>query len=364
MPKKRVHNFSAGPGVLPQPVLEEAARDLVTHELYGMSVMEMSHRSKGWVARQEKISDDLRRIMAIPEDYEILFLQGGASTQFAMVPLNLLPTQGASADYILTGAWSVKALEEARKLGRSARVAASSEAEGFDHIPTELDLDLAATYVHYTSNNTIYGTAFGAPPEVDGLPLVCDASSDILAGPFDFRHHDLVYAGAQKNMGPAGATIVIVHKDLLDRVPDDVPTMLAYKTHAAKKSAYNTPPVWSLYIMGLVLEWIERDIGGLDAMAERNRMKAALLYDLIDGSGGFYRGAARAGSRSLMNVTFRLPTKDDEARFLAEAEAADFLNLKGHRSAGGCRASIYNAQPIESIEALVGFMQDFQTRCG
>ncbi len=356
----RVHNFSAGPGVLPMEVLQEAARDLIDHPDFGMSVMESSHRAGVWVERQRKVTDDLRRLLSIPQEFEILWVQGGASTQFAMVPLNLLPSDGsASADYIMTGQWSDKALYETHQVGRTARIAASSKATNYDRIPGELDLDPGASFVHYTSNNTVRGTQFAALPQTGDLPLVCDASSDILSRPMDFARHDLVYAGAQKNMGPAGVTLVIVRKSLLDRVEDNVPTMMCYKTHAAKASAYNTPPVWSLYMVGLVLEWVERQ-GGVEAMAKMCQSKAGLIYDVIDEEPDFYKGAATTNSRSLMNVTFRLPTPELEAAFVAKADAEGLKNLKGHRSVGGCRASLYNALPMESAQVLAQFMRDFR----
>lgn len=356
----RVHNFSAGPGVLPLEVLQEAAANLVEHPPFGMSIMEMSHRSKGWVARQEKITADLRRILGVPDDFEVLFLQGGASTQFAMVPMNLLTHGQGSADYIMTGTWATQALAEARRLGYQAREAGSSQATGYDRVPRgeALDIDPEATYVHYTSNNTIRGTTFERPPEAKGRPLVCDASSDILSKPFDFTDHEVVYAGAQKNMGPAGVTIVMVRASALERAPETLPTMMTWRTHAAKASSYNTPPVWSIYMVGLVLEWVERQ-GGLVAMEARNRAKAALLYEVLD-EGDFYRGTVQPDSRSLMNIPFRLPDEALEARFLAEADAEGLKNLKGHRSVGGCRASLYNALPMESVEALVAFMRRFR----
>jgi phosphoserine aminotransferase len=357
----RVHNFSAGPSALPVEVLAQAARDLVCHPEFGMSIMEMSHRSPGWVRIQEQIEANLRQLAQIPDEYAVLFLQGGATTQFASVPLNLLP-RGASADYILTGAWSVKALREAGKVGLQARPAGSSEKTGFDRIPTALDLDPKATYVHYTSNNTIYGTQWSAPPQAGGVPLVCDASSDIFCRPLELSGHDLVYAGAQKNIGPAGVTLVIVRRDVLDRVPEDVPTMLAYKNHAARSSAYNTPPVWPIYMVGLVIEWMLAQ-GGLAAIESRNRAKAGLLYGALDAS-DFYRGLAQPESRSLMNVTFALPDQERTALFLKEAQEHQLHNLKGYRTLGGCRASIYNAVSMDSVQALVDFMRHFEAKHG
>jgi phosphoserine aminotransferase len=357
----RIHNFSAGPGALPLEVLEEAARDLVSYPPHGLSVMEMSHRSKEWLAIFERIEADLRALASIPDEYALLFLQGGASTQFAAVPMNLIP-EGRSADYVLTGTWSVSALREAHRLRRAARVAGTSEQTGFDRIPDTLDLDPDAAYVHYTSNNTIYGTQWPQAPRTAGAPLVCDASSDLFCRPLDLHNHDLVYAGAQKNLGPAGVTLVIVRRDVLDRGPDDIPTMLSYKVHAAKDSAYNTPPVWPIYIVGLVVQWLLRQ-GGLAAVEARNQQKAALLYDILDQS-AFYRGLAQPHSRSLMNVTFHLPDDAATAAFLAEASKLHLKSLKGYRTLGGVRASIYNAVPVESVQALADFMRDFEARHG
>ena len=356
----RFHNFSAGPGVLPLEVLEEAQRDLVDHPHFGMSVMETSHRARPWVERMQAVDRDLRAIANIPDDFAVLLLQGGASAQFAMVPLNLLPP-GASADYVDTGTWASKAIVETGKIGRVARVAGSSKATGYDRIPAEINPDPRAVYFHYTSNNTIYGTQWRKAPDVE-VPLVCDASSDILSKPFDFDGHELVYAGAQKNMGPAGVTVVIVRKDVLDRVPDGIPTMLKYKVHAEKESMYNTPPVFAIYMLGLVLQWIRRQ-GTLQEMEARNESKAKLLYDAIDAT-EFYTGHAQADSRSRMNVGFRLPSAALDTAFCQEAVEHGLVNLKGHRSVGGCRASIYNAMPRESVEILAAYMADFAQRRG
>lgn len=356
----RFHNFSAGPGVLPLEVLEEAQRDLVRHPEFGISVMESSHRAKPWVERIEGIERRLRDLAGIPDSFAVLFLQGGASSQFGMVPLNLLP-EGKSADYIDTGRWSEKAIAETRKVNRVARIAGTSRETGFDRIPGHLHLDPRATYLHYTSNNTIYGTQWREAPSSE-VPLVCDASSDILSKPFNFDGHDVVFAGAQKNMGPAGVTLVIVRRDALGRAPATLPTMWNYKVHADKGSMYNTPPVFAIYMVGLVLEWIARR-GSLADMEARNEEKAALIYDRID-AGDFYRGHAQPGSRSRMNISFRLPSEALEATFVAEATAAGMVGLKGHRSVGGCRASIYNAMPRESVKVLAEFMQDFERRMG
>jgi phosphoserine aminotransferase len=356
----RFHNFSAGPSALPLEVLEEAQRDLVDHPHYGMSVMETSHRAAPWVARIEAIEADFRAITGVSDEYAVLFVQGGASSQFAMVPLNLLP-EGESADYVDTGTWSSKAIAETLQIGRVARVAASSRETGFDRIPAVLNRDPRAAYLHYTSNNTIYGTQWRSAPQSD-VPLVCDASSDILSKPFDFDGHDVVYAGAQKNMGPAGVVVVVVRRDVLDRAPTGVPTMWRYKTHADKGSMFNTPPVFAIYMLGLVLAWVRRQ-GSLLDMENRNEAKAALIYDQIDAS-DFYLGHAQPGSRSRMNLSFRLPSEELTAMFLAEAMEHGMVNLKGHRSVGGCRASIYNAMPHESVEVLASFMADFAARRG
>ncbi len=376
----RVYNFSAGPATLHLSVLEAAKAELTDYRGTGQSVMEMSHRSPAYDEIHRGALASLRRLLGsngepLADDYEILFLQGGASLQFSMVPMNLMGRRRAdsrSADYVLTGSWSKKALKEARREGE-ARVAGSTEGSGFDHIPgaDELEPGDGADFVHLTTNNTIFGTqwhdehlrvlesAYG-----DGRvpPLVADASSDILCRPRDVSRFGLIYAGAQKNLGPAGVTVVIVRRDLVEAAPETLPTMLQYRTHAAKDSLFNTPPTWSIYMLGLACEWLEEQ-GGTAAMGERNREKAAALYSAIDGS-GFYRGTVRTGSRSWMNVPFRLPSEDLEAQFLAEAAGNGLVNLKGHRSVGGIRASIYNAMPMEGVEALIDLMSDFERRNG
>ena len=357
----RVFNFSAGPAILPEPVLKRVREELPAHGDTGTSVMEMSHRSAAYGEIHERALADVRDLLAIPPDFEVLFLQGGATLQFSMVPMNL-SIQGRGADYVLTGSWSKKALAEARKLG-PARVAASTEdADGvFRRIPapSELDLDPEASYLHLTTNNTIFGTQWRELPET-GVPLVADMSSDVLSRPVDWRRFGLAYAGAQKNLGPAGVTLIVLRKDLLARAPEDLPTMLDYRPHVAKGSRYNTPPTWSIYVTGLALAWV-REQGGVEAMARRAEAKAALLYDRIDGS-DFYRGTAEPDSRSLMNVTFRLPSEELERRFLAEAERRDLVGLKGHRSVGGLRASLYNAMPIEGVERLAELMEELERR--
>jgi phosphoserine aminotransferase len=354
----RIYNFSAGPSVLPVPVLEEAQHDLLNYGGAGMSVLEMSHRSKAFDAIFRTTIADLREVAGIPENYHVLFLQGGASLQFSMVPMNLLPKDG-SADYIVTGAWSQAAVKEAKKVG-TVNIAASTEDENFTRIPKqeELKLDANAAYVHLTSNNTIFGTEWREEPEVGNVPLVCDASSDILSRPIDVAKYGLLYAGAQKNMGPAGVTTVIVRDDLLARVPAGLPTMLDYGVHVKKESLYNTPPCFSIYMVGLVLKWL-KSLGGLEAMDRINEEKAKLLYNAID-STEFYRGTAERESRSRMNVTFRLPSEELEKKFIAEATAAGLDGLKGHRSVGGLRASIYNAFPTDGVRALVDFMREFE----
>jgi phosphoserine aminotransferase len=361
---KRTHNFGAGPAALPVDVLEKAQAELLDYEGTGMSVMEMSHRSAAFEGIIHRAEADLRALLGLGADHVVLFLQGGASLQFAMVPANLRAA-GASADYVLSGHWSKAALKEAQKAGRS-RAAGSTEASAFDRVPAqdELDLDPEAAYLHFTSNNTIYGTQWSIDPEPPaGVPLVCDASSDILSRPIDVGRYGLLYAGAQKNLGPAGVTVVVARKDLLGRSPGGLPAMLDYRLMAENRSLYNTPPTFAIYVVGLVLEWLKGK-GGLAGVAKRNETKAALLYGAIDGSGGFYRGHAQPASRSRMNVTFRLPSEELEKAFLKEAQAEGLDGLKGHRSVGGLRASIYNACPLESVKALADFMGEFRKRRG
>jgi phosphoserine aminotransferase len=358
----RIYNFSAGPAVLPLPVLEEAQRDLITLPGVGMSVLEISHRSKAFDEIIEGAEADFRALSRIPDNYHVLFVQGGASTQFSMVPMNLLGS-GQTADYIVTGEWSKKAVKEAKKVG-TVNIAATTEAENFNRVPRqdELKLTPGAAYVHYTSNNTIFGTQFRTEPEVGDIPLVCDASSDIYSRPLDISRYGLIYAGAQKNLGPSGLTVVVIREDLAKRGAESLPTMLRYATHAESKSLYNTPPVFGIYILRLVLRWLIAN-GGLEAMAALNERKAGKLYAEIDRT-GFYRGHAVPESRSLMNVNFRLPSEDLEKRFVKESTEAGFDGLKGHRSVGGLRASIYNAFPEEGIDALVEFMREFEKKNG
>ena len=358
----RVFNFSAGPAVLPVEVLEQAQRDLLSLPGVGMSILEISHRSAAFDEVIEGCEADLRTLAGIPDNYRVLFLQGGASLQFSMVPMNLLP-QGGSADYIVTGVWSEKAVKEAKKVG-AVKIAGSTASEQFKRVPaqSELTLDPQAAYVHYTTNNTIYGTEWHAVPDVGAVPLVADASSDIFSRPIDVSRFGLIYAGAQKNLAPAGVTLVIVRDDLLKRTPSTLPTMLQYSVHAENASMYNTPPVFPIYVMRLVLAWLVK-AGGLSAVEKSNARKAGKLYAEIDRT-GFYRGHAAADSRSRMNVTFRLPSEELEKKFVKESTAAGLDGLKGHRSVGGLRASIYNAFPEAGVDALVGFMQEFERKNG
>ncbi|HET8674797.1 MAG TPA: 3-phosphoserine/phosphohydroxythreonine transaminase, partial [Blastocatellia bacterium] len=344
---ERIFNFSAGPAVLPLPVLEETQRNLLSLPGVGMSVLEISHRSKPFDEIILGAEADMRKLAGIPDNYRVLFLQGGASLQFTMVPMNLLPA-GGKADYILTGVWSKKALKEAKRIGQ-ANVAGTTEAENFARIPRpdEIKLDPEAAYVHFTTNNTIYGTEWKQEPQTGDVPLVADASSDIFSHRIDVSKYGLIYAGAQKNLAPAGVTLVIIRDDLLARSPESLPTMLNYNTHAAERSLFNTPPVFAIYVMRLVLKYL-LDQGGLEEVERRNKEKAALLYDAIDAT-DFYRAHAEPESRSLMNVTFRLPSEDLEKQFVSEATKAGLDGLKGHRSVGGCRASIYNAFPREGV---------------
>ncbi len=364
MSPKRVFNFNPGPAALPLPVLEQAQAEMLDFRGTGMSVMEISHRSKEFEALIKEAEADLRELLQVPADYKVLFLQGGATLQFAMAPMNLRPN-GSSADYLLTGSWGKKAFKEAQKLG-ATRLAVSAEASNFDHVPSpsELALDPKAAYLHFTSNETIQGVEFFEEPTPPaGVPLVCDASSDFLSRPLDISKYGLLYAGAQKNVGPAGVVIVIIRSDLLERTPANLPSMLNYKELAAENSLLNTPPCWNVYIVSLVLKWLKAQ-GGLTEIEKRNRAKADLLYKIIDESDGFYRGHARLDSRSVMNVTFRLPSETLEEQFVAEAKKNDLIGLKGHRSVGGIRASIYNAVTLEAVESLAQFMKEFQRKNG
>jgi len=359
---ERIFNFSAGPAVLPVPVLEAAQQDMLALPGVGMSVMEISHRSKTFDEIIQSAEAGLRALLSIPKDYQVLFLQGGASLQFAMVPMNFLSLDG-SADYIVTGSWGKKAVKEALNFG-TVDLAANMADGGFTRVPgqDELHLNPSAAYVHLTSNETIEGVEWKAEPEVGDVPLVSDASSNILSRPIPIEKYGIIYAGAQKNMGPSGVTVVIIREDLLPRIREGLATMLDYRTHVKDKSLHNTPNTWGIYIIDLICKWL-KEKGGLAAMQQENEEKAKLLYDAID-STEFYRGHADLDSRSIMNVTFRLPSADLEKKFATEATAAGMDGLKGHRSVGGIRASIYNAFPREGCEALVEFMKEFEKKNG
>ena len=354
----RVYNFSAGPSMLPEEVLKTAAAEMLEYGTSGQSVMEMSHRSKEYQAIIDQAEADLREIMNIPDNYEVLFLQGGASTQFAMVPLNLM-TKNGKADYIVTGQWANKAYKEAARYG-AAREVASSKDKTFSYIPktTAADFDPEADYVHICMNNTIYGTKYNYIPETGDVPLVADISSCILSEPIDVSKFGMLYAGAQKNVAPAGVTIVIIRKDLIGNAMDITPTMLKYDTHSENGSMFNTPPCYTIYIAGLTFKWIKK-MGGLEAMKELNEKKAKVLYDFLDNS-KLFKGTVVPEDRSLMNVPFVTGNEELDAKFVAESKAAGFVNLKGHRSVGGMRASIYNAMPYEGVVALVDFMKKFE----
>lgn len=355
----RVYNFSAGPSMLPEPVLQKAAAEMMDYQGSGQSVMEMSHRSKVFDAIYQETQALWREVMDIPENYKVLFMQGGASTQFAAVPMNLM-TKSGKADYVLSGQFSTKAYKEAARYG-DCKVVGSSKEDNFSHIPLldPKEFRPDADYFHICLNNTIYGTVWKELPDTGNVPLVADISSCILSRPIDVSKFGLLYAGAQKNVAPAGVTIVIVREDLLGEPMEGTPTMFNYKVMADNDSMYNTPPCWPIYISKLVLEWIKNNIGGLEKMEERNVRKAQLLYDFLDQS-TLFKGCADKDSRSIMNVTFVTGDKDLDAKFVKESEAAGFVNLKGHRSVGGMRASIYNAMPEEGIVELVEFMKKFE----
>lgn len=353
---ERIFNFSPGPAVLPQSVLEQAAKDIVNFNNKGMGLIEMSHRSKDFMAVLDEADALIRELLAVPTNYKVLFLQGGASSQFFMVPMNLLGP-GKKATYLNTGVWAGKAIKEAKAFGQ-IEVAYTGEPNRFKHVPTDDEYSMAADseYLHLCSNNTIFGTRFAQFPD-KGCMLISDMSSDIMSRPVDVSKFGIIYAGAQKNMGPAGVTIVIIREDLLDRCPANVPAMLKYKTHADKGSMYNTPPTFAIYCVGLVMRWLKEQ-GGLAAMERRNEEKAGLVYQAIDAT-DFYRGHAEKECRSLMNISFNLPTAELEAKFIKEAAAVSLDGLKGHRDVGGCRASIYNAFPLEGVQKLVEFMAEF-----
>jgi len=358
---KRVHNFSAGPATLPFEVLEKAQSELVEYKEKGRSLMEMSHRSAEYTEIDQQAKARLSSLLGLGEDFEVMFLQGGASSQFMMAPFNFL-RENETADYIDTGRWSDKAITEAKKFGK-VHVPFSSSEGNYDRVPKQSELEFSdnPVYVHFTSNNTVAGTQLPTEPETDGVPLVCDASSDFLSRPIDVDKYGLIYAGAQKNVGPAGVTIVIIRKDFLERAKTEgVPTILRYQTHTGK--IFNTPPTFNVYMVNLVLDWIQQK-GGLSYFESFSEKKASLLYGEID-KDDFYRGAVEKESRSLMNATYRLPSEELEQKFLSEAAEKDLVALKGHRSVGGIRASMYNAMPMESVEALVSFMQEFRDKNG
>jgi phosphoserine aminotransferase len=363
MPEKRIWNFNPGPSTLPVAVLEKAKSDMLNYANTGMSVMELSHRSKAYEAIQNEARTLLCELLGIPAGYKVLFLQGGASQQFAMIPMNFLPA-GKSADYVLSGYWAQKAFKEAKGLG-TVRVAGTTEAVNFSRVPTpaEIQLDANAAYCHVTSNNTIFGTQAKVFPDTGKTSLIADMSSDILSRKIDAAKFAMIYAGAQKNLGPAGVTVAILSEPLLASARTDIPAIFKYATHAENDSLYNTPPCFAIYIVKLVLEWA-KGLGGMAAIEKRNADKGALLYGTIDGSGGFYKGTVDAGSRSLMNVTFRLPSEELEAKFISEGQAAGFGGLKGHRSVGGIRVSMYNALEPEGIRALTDFMKEFAKKNG
>ena len=358
----RVYNFSAGPAALPVPVLEQVAAEMVELPGAGASIMEISHRSKKFDEVIAGAEAGIRELLGLPTNYHVLFLQGGASLQFAMAPMNLL-AGGRKADYIIHGAWGTKAIKDAKKFGQ-VRVAATTKENGFTSVPSadEISLDPEAEYVHFTTNETIEGVQWPREPETNGVPLVADASSDILSRPMNIEKYGLIYAGAQKNIGPSGVTLVILRDDLLQKCPGDLPAMLDYKVQAENKSLYNTPNTFGIYVINLVCNHL-KSLGGLAGVQQRNEEKAKLIYDAIDGT-DFYRGHAVPENRSRMNVTFRLPTEELEKQFAEEAKAQGMIELKGHRSVGGLRASIYNAFPVEGVQALADFMKEFERKNG
>ena len=359
---KRIHNFNAGPAALPVPVLEEIQSELLDYRGSGMSILEVSHRSTWFDDVINEAVARIKRLLGLGDDFEVLFIQGGASLQFCMIPMNL-SVPGKTVEYINTGAWSTKAIKEAEIQGKDVTVTASSEDRNFSYIPREFTVSPDAAYLHITSNNTIKGTQWQTFPDAGQVPLICDMSSDIMSRPFDPSPFGLIYAGAQKNIGPSGTAVVIIRKDMLERVPEGIPTMLKYSTFSGKNSMFNTPACFVIYTINLVMKWLEETIGGLEKMEAINRQKGSLLYEYIDAS-DFYRGTADADSRSLMNVTFRLPTEEQEKAFVSRALEAGLGGLKGHRSVGGCRASIYNATGIDAVSALVDFMKDFERQNG
>jgi phosphoserine aminotransferase len=357
----RVANFTAGPAALPLPVLEEAQRELLDYQGSGMSIMENSHRSKTFEAVHTEALSLLKELLAVPDGYQILFMQGGASQQFAMVPLNFLPA-GKSADYLITGHWSERAIEEAQLLGK-ARIAGTGKATGFMRIPTagELELDPQAAYVHMTTNNTIYGTEWASEPATGGVPLIADASSDFLSRRVDVKKYGMIYAGAQKNIGPSGVLVGIVRQDLIDGARKDIPSIFRYATFAKNNSLFNTPPTFAIYLVRGVLRWVKGQ-GGLEKIEAQNADKAKRLYGAIDAAADYYKSPVDRGSRSLMNVVWRLPSEPLEEKFVKDAEKAGLVGLKGHRSVGGIRASIYNAVSVADVQKLCDFMAEFRQK--
>jgi len=358
MTDQRIYNFNAGPAALPLPVLEEIQTSFLNFKNSGMSITEISHRSSYFDDVINDAIERTKRLLKLDDRFHVLFIQGGASLQFAMIPMNLLASDD-TADYINTGTWSTKAITEARNLGCSINIAASSEDQNFSYIPKDISFNKSSKFVHLTSNNTIKGTQFHEFPDTGSIPIIADMSSDIFSRPLDMEKFGLIYAGAQKNLGPSGTCMVIIRKDLLDSVNDNLPSMLNYTTYSSKNSMYNTPPCFGIYTIDLVLKWIEEEMGGIDKVEEHNIKKANVLYDFINSS-SFYKTTAKEDSRSLMNVTFRLPDENLEKSFVEKATEHGLGGLKGHRSVGGCRASIYNAATMESMYALVEFMESFE----
>ncbi|MDZ4181315.1 MAG: phosphoserine transaminase [Candidatus Cloacimonadaceae bacterium] len=355
----RVHNFNAGPAVLPEEVMLEAQQDFFNYKGMGLSVMEMSHRSKEYQAIIDETNAAVKRIYGLGDDHEVLFLQGGASMQFLMVPMNFA-FEGKEANFINTGVWSKKAIGEAKKIGKNVHIAATSEDKNFSYIPKQWQLSDNPSYLHITNNNTIFGTEWKTDPETPaGVPLIADMSSNFMSKPIDTQKYDMIYAGAQKNVGPSGCVVVIIKKELLAKAIPGLPSMLDYNIHAKNGSMYNTPPTFTIYMIGLVLKWIE-DFGGLAMIEQNNIAKANYIYNAIDQSNGFYKGTVAKEDRSLMNITFRLPNEDLENLFISDAKKQGMIGLKGHRDVGGCRASTYNSLPLPAAHALAQFMQSFQ----
>ncbi len=359
----RVYNFSAGPATLPLPVLEQARDELLAYPGAGASIMEISHRSKIFAAVLEEAKSNIKTLLGLTDNYHVLFAHGGASMQFTMLAMNFL--LGSTADYLLVGSWAAKAIKDGGRFGET-HIAWSGKDEGFKRMPedNELDLDPSAAFVHFTSNETIEGIQFPKEPESNGKPLFCDASSDFLCRPIDVARYGLIYAGAQKNVGPSGTAVVVLRKDMLKRATDNLPPLLDYRVLADNDSLYNTPSTFTIYLIALTTRWVLKEIGGLKEMEAVNTQKARMLYGVIDESDGFYRGHAAPQSRSIMNITFRVGTPDQEKTFLEQATAAGLDGLKGHRSVGGCRASIYNAMPVAGVEALCQFMREFKRTQG